>query len=319
MCTRSGTNITTDHLANSMSTKVAEPSSIDNTFGKASLDDNNTIDQAWNQRRRRVRFDTEHHLIEPSSGSILPASKMSDTEKAQLFWHDGDFQGFKSNARDIATMVRRSDDSNQSASYCSVLLRTHNSCTEGSKPSLGDTALLSHWIRVGTSRRGLEHWCSKTIGSSIRNRKNRVIDGVLGAQRAATVAKLNVAQKEDYIRETYQGLSLSAKIFAETMGKADEEAAREHASSTRKVNNTSGFHHRSSLCPDLLIDSPAISLKDQYLNLKIERPRSVSLPDSSRPQDSNPLKSQSVSTTNDELPGKSAEFQWQQQLRTTGL
>jgi len=305
MCTRSRTDLN-DHLANSILTKVQR---------EKGADDSSESIGKFITHRRRVRFDTENHLIEPATGSILAASKMSETEKAQLFWLDDDFQGFKSNARDIATMVRRSNDSNQSNSYCNVLLRTHNSCAEGSKPSSGDTALLSHWIRVGTSRRGLEHWCSKTIGSSIRNRKTRVIDGVLGAQRAATVANLDVEQREAYIRDTCLSLSHSARIFAETMGKADEEAAVEN-NSVRK-SKISVRNSCSSFDQEMRMDSAAISQKDQYLDIRIER-----IKGSTRTENSLPIKNQianQIASIHKKLPGRSTKFQWQQQSRTDAL
>ena len=157
--------------------------------------------------KRRVRFqDTPPQIID----TIKPSSAMTQEEISQIFWQLKDFEYFRGTAKIIASEVLKLSASQPACShnYDSVLSRAHHFCSshlydnnleekldaqdfeaellheEGNETILPPNlfAALTHWIKAGHSRRGLEKFC---VPHHMRVRpleRRAVIQGVLIAQ-----------------------------------------------------------------------------------------------------------------------------------------
>jgi len=180
---------------------------------------------------------------------LTPSSEMTPREKSHVWWQARDYEIFKGTARLISSEIRRRNEassnrrgsSNGIEGYASVLTRSLDACglipvasSEGedldsSNPLPGRLfAYLTHWVRVGHSRRGLERW---SISSHFNHRsaaRDDAIQTVLGEQRKLRVQAEEEGGGKDTIAEGLRRASRratrSGRLFALAIGQADAAA-----------------------------------------------------------------------------------------------
>ncbi len=138
---------------------------------------------------------------------IKPASSMNDHERSQCFWQLKDYEYFRGTAQIIASEVLKVTNSQppSSHSYNAVLTRAYDLCAVISESSFSESkssssksttscnddpmvipphlfAALTHWVKAGHSRRGLEKFCVTSHMQSRPMAKAATVQAVLLAQ-----------------------------------------------------------------------------------------------------------------------------------------
>lgn len=123
--------------------------------------------------KNRVKFSEDPPEV---MCTVTPSSAQTFEEKASVHWQPEDYERFKSTARIIATEVLKLSltQPSKSHSYDAILTKVLQICTSSSGTGLNEDssaknesldslplpqelfASLAHWIRAGSSRRGLE-------------------------------------------------------------------------------------------------------------------------------------------------------------------
>eukprot|EP00557_Chaetoceros_sp_GSL56_P009313 CAMPEP_0176499542 /NCGR_PEP_ID=MMETSP0200_2-20121128/12986_1 /TAXON_ID=947934 /ORGANISM="Chaetoceros sp., Strain GSL56" /LENGTH=439 /DNA_ID=CAMNT_0017897975 /DNA_START=451 /DNA_END=1770 /DNA_ORIENTATION=+ len=237
--------------------------------------------------KKCVHFSEKEPEIITGSSSIKPSSCMTQEERAELYWQLQDYEYFRGTARIIASEILKLSSSSAqqkqqqqqsgSHSYDAVLTRAHQYCCsqqqqpwqQNDKEELendkdGDIFLLvppnlfealTHWIRAGHSRRGLEKFCIPHHMQIRPLERKAGVDAVLIAQEllqkarnnnsndtaaTATAASnqhhgkmfhfgkwhfsLDDMSNEEILRILSERFSASSRKFATVMGHADAAA-----------------------------------------------------------------------------------------------
>lgn len=185
-----------------------------------------------NQRRGRVRFaplEGDHEGVDAEIvGPLLqPASEMSREEKTEIWWTRRDYTTFRNNVRFLAREIRCRDDnkySQHSMNYNIVVVKGFLAYQRGVGPSETEKRFLKHWAKCSHfSRRGIERWCINGLDELREDRIRGSISAVLGAQAYANT--MNLVDKEELIKSSYQSRTRGADDFAHLLAEGDAYAA----------------------------------------------------------------------------------------------
>lgn len=184
---------------------------------------------------------------------LTPSSEMSMREKSHIWWQARDYEVFKGTARLISSEIRRRTEASSNArgssrgteGYASVLTRSLDSCRLTPLPSHSEDenidlshplprrlfAYLTHWVRVGHSRRGLERWSVSSHSDSRNAARQDAIRTVLVEQNQEGEAedeRAGTGDGTDGMAERLRRVSIratrSARLFARAIGQADAAA-----------------------------------------------------------------------------------------------
>lgn len=180
---------------------------------------------------------------------LTPSSEMTPQEKSHVWWQARDYEVFKGTARLISSEIRRRTEASSSPlrsnsgseSYATVLTRSLDSCRFTPLHNDNDHiesshtlparlfAYLTHWIRVGHSRRGLERWSISSHSENRNAARENAIRTVLGEQDQLRVeAEDERCDGRDAmvrgLRSVSRQATRSARIFALAIGQADAAA-----------------------------------------------------------------------------------------------
>lgn len=205
---------------------------------------------------------------------IKPASSMNDHERSQCFWQLKDYEYFRGTAQIIASEVLKVTHSQppSSNSYNAVLTRAYDLCAIISESSFSESkssssksttscsddpmvipphlfAALTHWVKAGHSRRGLEKFCVTSHMQSRPMAKAATVQAVLLAQELLrthhpqskeecnqntnkNVTKFHIGESEfpldlpqdEVLRLVSERFSKTSRYFGTAIGHADAAA-----------------------------------------------------------------------------------------------
>ena len=169
---------------------------------------------------KQVRFN-EKVRVKP----IKSCANMTKNEKRAVWMQKSDTRAVRREAFATAQEIYNFEDKSQDSSYETTHWNIYESCIMEERPSLNDTVLLGCWIRGESEWRGLE----KHSMPDLAELQSRVVKSYV-----QTVVRMNNKSNKKYsmssreheeIARTARAISLPASLYAEAMGKADEDAA----------------------------------------------------------------------------------------------
>lgn len=168
-------------------------------------------------KRKGVQFLNDPHSVE------IPANNEED--KCNTWYNRNELETIKYKARRLAAEIHERN-SISTLPYMDTISKTYGHCVETGQPTLTDMQGLVTWVSKGHSRRGLERWSIPLVGKHRQWRQANSIRLVLKEQRDMDLS-ISISQRMKRLRRASEVCSSASKSFAEALGKADEEAAKE--------------------------------------------------------------------------------------------
>ena len=172
-----------------------------------------------NRKRKRVQFSNSTH-------SVLEIPTISPEDAINIWYNQRDLETIRTKVRGIAAVIHRRENVPHALPYMETIQDAYKLCFKTSRPTRHDMQGLFTWVSKGHSRRGLERWSVPAMRFHTRNTYTSIVYQVIAAQQASYPGESN-AERMERIRKASEFYSLAAKTFAEALGKADEEAAKE--------------------------------------------------------------------------------------------
>lgn len=170
------------------------------------------IDEEPMSRTKRARFPQDTSKLAVVLAYLPSLSEFTEQDVKRIWFDEEAFSIFKATARQIAMQANRFRlDGLIDWEY------------EGQQ----DKDPLLKWARHGHCRRGLEQWVKPSHGERQHYHKRKTIEAVLDIQKVMRARN----DDQDLINEELANISMKhsvhSKLFAQRLGKADAEAARE--------------------------------------------------------------------------------------------
>jgi hypothetical protein len=172
-----------------------------------------------NRKRKTVQFSNSTH-------SVREIPTIAPEDATNIWYNKRDLETIRTKVRGIAAVIHRRENVPHALPYMETIQNAYRLCFKTSRPTRHDMQGLFTWVSKGHSRRGLERWSVPAMRFHARNTHSTIVYQVTAAQQASYPGESNVERMER-IRKASEFYSSAAKTFAEALGKADEEAAKE--------------------------------------------------------------------------------------------